>query len=106
VRNYDAICAVQGLIDIPLSITLSPTSVAAKGLVSSSRGLSLRFPRFIKVREDKAIEQASTPDFLASLWRKQQGNCPDGEDGEDLVDLDFLASSAASEDELLDEGNP
>ncbi|MCJ1477057.1 hypothetical protein MMC13_005728 [Lambiella insularis] len=52
-------------------ITLSPTYVAAMGLVSEERGLSMRFPRFLRVREDKSIEEASTSDFLASLWRKQ-----------------------------------
>ncbi|KAJ5104102.1 hypothetical protein N7532_004631 [Penicillium argentinense] len=52
-------------------ITLSPTYPAAIGLVSEERGLSLRFPRFLKVREDKSIEEATTSDYLASLWRKQ-----------------------------------
>lgn len=53
-------------------ITLSPTYLAAIGLVSEERGLSMRFPRFLKVREDKSIDEASTPDFLARLWRKQE----------------------------------
>ena len=53
-------------------ITLSPTYLAAIGLVSEDRGLSMRFPRFLKVREDKSIDEASTSDFLASLWRKQE----------------------------------
>ncbi|EEH04158.1 DNA ligase [Histoplasma capsulatum G186AR] len=52
-------------------ITLSPTYTAAIGLVSEDRGLSLRFPRFIKVREDKGIDEASSSEYLASLWRKQ-----------------------------------
>ncbi|KAK7431527.1 hypothetical protein QQZ08_002018 [Neonectria magnoliae] len=52
-------------------ITLSPTYTAAIGLVSDERGLSLRFPRFMKKREDKGIDEASTNDFLAGLWRKQ-----------------------------------
>ena len=52
-------------------ITLSPTYTAAIGLVSEERGLSLRFPRFLRVREDKGIEEASTSEFLANLWRKQ-----------------------------------
>ncbi|KAH8692675.1 putative DNA ligase I [Talaromyces proteolyticus] len=52
-------------------ITLSPTYTAAIGLVSEDRGLSLRFPRFLRVREDKSIDEASTSDFLAGLWRKQ-----------------------------------
>ncbi|KAG6022159.1 hypothetical protein E4U19_005212 [Claviceps sp. Clav32 group G5] len=53
-------------------ITLSPTYTAAKGLVSEERGLSLRFPRFLKKRDDKSLEEASTNDFLAGLWRKQE----------------------------------
>ncbi|EON67013.1 DNA ligase 1 [Coniosporium apollinis CBS 100218] len=57
-------------------ITLSPTYTAAIGLVSEERGLSLRFPRFLKVREDKSIDEASTSDFLAELWRKQKAKAP------------------------------
>lgn len=57
-------------------ITLSPTYTAALGLVSEERGLSLRFPRFLRAREDKGIEEASTSDFLAELYRKQQARAP------------------------------
>lgn len=53
-------------------ITLSPTYTAAIGLVSEERGLSLRFPRFLKKREDKSLEEASTNDVLAGLFRKQE----------------------------------
>lgn len=53
-------------------ITLSPVYTAAIGLVSDERGLSLRFPRFLKKREDKGIDEASTNEFLANLWRKQE----------------------------------
>lgn len=53
-------------------VTLSPTYRAAIGLVSDERGLSLRFPRFLRKREDKSIEEASTGDFLAGLWRRQE----------------------------------
>jgi DNA ligase-1 len=59
-------------------ITLSPTYSAAIGLVSEERGLSLRFPRFLKVREDKSIEEASTSEFLAGLYRKQEARAPVG----------------------------
>ncbi|KAJ5211693.1 uncharacterized protein N7498_003339 [Penicillium cinerascens] len=52
-------------------ITLSPTYTAAIGLVSEERGLSLRFPRFLKAREDKGIDEATSRDYLALLWRKQ-----------------------------------
>lgn len=42
------------------SITVSPVSTAAMGLVSHSKGLSLRFPRYISTRDpsDKGIEEA------------------------------------------------
>ena len=52
-------------------ITLSPVYPAARGLVSEERGLSLRFPRFVRVREDKSVEEASEVGFLAGLWEKQ-----------------------------------
>lgn len=75
-------------------------SVAALGIVSEDRGLSLRFPRFMRVREDKGITDASTPDFLASMWRKQENRGKDtaGQDDGDLVDLSFEASEV-DEDE-------
>ncbi|KAK3677206.1 hypothetical protein LTR78_002744 [Recurvomyces mirabilis] len=57
-------------------VTLSPTYTAAIGLVSEERGLSLRFPRFLKVREDKGIEEASSNEFLAGLYRKQEARAP------------------------------
>ncbi|MDI1484984.1 MAG: hypothetical protein OHK93_000118 [Ramalina farinacea] len=53
-------------------ITKSPTYLAAIGLVDEDRGLSMRFPRFLKVREDKGVEEASTAGFLAELWFKQE----------------------------------
>ncbi|KAI0949394.1 hypothetical protein AcW1_009022 [Taiwanofungus camphoratus] len=69
-------------------ITLSPVSVASLGLVSQSRGLSLRFPRFIKVREDKGIDNASTPEFLAKIWHNQQaGKDQSSADDGELVDV-------------------
>lgn len=66
-------------------ITLSPTYTAAIGLVSESRGLSLRFPRFLRKRDDKGIEEASTSAFLAGLYRKQDARAPPrtGQDADD-----------------------
>ena len=80
-------------------VTLSPVSVAAYGLISDSRGLSLRFPRFIKVREDKKLEQASDPAFLAKIWRDQQGKTKQGADDGDLLDVDFEEEIVEEEDE-------
>lgn len=57
-------------------LTLSPTYTAAIGLVSEERGLSTRFPRFLRVREDKSIEEATEAAELASLYRKQEAKAP------------------------------
>ncbi|KAI9696875.1 MAG: hypothetical protein M1820_008029 [Bogoriella megaspora] len=57
-------------------VTLSPTYTAAIGLVSEERGLSLRFPRFLRVREDKGLEEATESEGLAELWRKQEARAP------------------------------
>jgi len=52
-------------------VTLSPVYTAAMGLVNDEKGLSMRFPRFIKVREDKGIDEASTGRELARMWELQ-----------------------------------
>ncbi|KAG6378153.1 ATP-dependent DNA ligase [Boletus reticuloceps] len=81
-------------------ITLSPVSLAALGQVSSTRGLSLRFPRFVRVREDTRPEHASTTQFLAQMYRDQQsrGKGTTGADDGDLMDMD-VEVEAQIEDE-------
>jgi DNA ligase 1 len=81
------------------SVTISPVSAAAQGLVSEGKGLSLRFPRFVRVREDKSVEQVSTTEFLAGMYRGQQ------EPGKDLGGADDgqLIDPALSDDEMDDE---
>jgi DNA ligase-1 len=65
-------------------VTVSPTYTAAIGLVQEDRGLSLRFPRFLRKREDKGVEEASTSAFLAGLWRKQEAKAPTVTGGKDV----------------------
>lgn len=58
------------------SITLSPVYPAAASLLGSERGLSMRFPRFMKRRDDKTWEQASTSEQFADMYRRQIQEAP------------------------------
>jgi len=50
-------------------ITQSPIHTAA---FDGEKGLALRFPRFMKYREDKKAEQATTAKELEQMWRKKR----------------------------------
>lgn len=58
------------------SITLSPVYPAAATYIGNERGLSIRFPRFMRLREDKGIEQATTAEQFADMYRKQMREAP------------------------------
>ncbi|GBC10680.1 hypothetical protein RclHR1_09810014 [Rhizophagus clarus] len=52
-------------------ITISPVYKAAIGKVDRNKGLSIRAPRFIRVRKDKNIVDATTCEKLVELFYKQ-----------------------------------
>ena len=45
--------------------------MAAYGEGPGGRGLALRFPRFLQIREDKSVEDATSPPHVLSLFHKQ-----------------------------------
>ncbi|KAL9100162.1 MAG: hypothetical protein Q9163_004427 [Psora crenata] len=69
-------------------LTLSPRYLAGKNELMdvSGRGISLRFPRFVKERDDKKPEQATGSKMVVEMYQKQEGI---GKDKGPSVDDDF-----------------
>ena len=53
-------------------LTMSPIYTAGNSLTDQSRGISLRFPRFIRLRPDKKPEEASTSQEILQMFKDQE----------------------------------
>ncbi|KAI4834614.1 DNA ligase I [Plasmodium brasilianum] len=52
-------------------LSLSPVHTAAIGVYSDDKGIGLRFPRFLRLREDKNAEQATTTQQIIDFYEAQ-----------------------------------
>jgi DNA ligase-1 len=65
-------------------LSISPVHLGGVGKVSKAKGIGLRFPRFLRLREDKACEQATSAQQVADMYLNQDNiateTCADDDD--------------------------
>ncbi len=50
-------------------MTISPMYCAAIGEVEAGKGIALRFPRFVREREDKKVEEATKAMDIVGFYK-------------------------------------
>lgn len=64
-------------------LSISPVHTSAFGVKADGKGIGLRFPRFLRVRDDKSPEESTGPDQIVEMYEAQAVTSNDGPGGDD-----------------------
>jgi DNA ligase-1 len=69
-------------------LSISPIHSSANTIRGDGKGIGLRFPRFLRIRDDKGTEDATSSEQILQMFEDQFKNAPvAGNDQEDDYDL-------------------
>jgi DNA ligase-1 len=70
-------------------LSISPIHSASSSLRSDGKGIGLRFPRFLRIRDDKGPEDATSSEQIVQMFEDQFKNAGQGGDAQDEDDYDL-----------------
>merc|ERR1712087_424398 len=65
-------------------LSISPVHTSAMGIKADGKGIGLRFPRFLRIRDDKQPEDATAADQIVEMFESQATITGKGGDDDDF----------------------